>query len=397
MRITSIICSIVLLTLSEYIYAQNPIVQNLLNDVRLDSLTNFVKQLSGKKSVVINGVTDTIKSRQYQQPGNEKAFQFMKAEFTRFGYQVDSFQFNPSGKNLLATKTGYKYPNKRFMLGAHYDNWPLTTVAPGADDNASGTSTVLEAGRVFANYSFPYTIVFVLWDEEEPGLLGSIAYVPTIGSNSETLMGYVNVDMLGWDGNNDSVADINVRPVANSYTLRDKSVYCNTAYNIQLNLHVVDPGNGSTDHAPFWNNGYSAIGIDEEYDNDFNPFWHTPADSLAQFNLSFYQKCSKLAYATIAEFALDTVNTVGIKENNLANGFQIYPNPFSERLIIRSEKQNELIERVVIFDCTGNVIFEKQIDNLSATVLVPATLHEGIYFLKVFTSDHSSVKKIIKQ
>ncbi|MBI3521060.1 MAG: M28 family peptidase [Bacteroidetes bacterium] len=387
----------ILLTMSEYAHAQNPIVQNLLNDVRLDSLTNFVKQLSGKKSVVINGVTDTIKSRQYQQPGNEKAFQFMKAEFIRFGYQVDSFQFNASGKNLLAIKTGYKYPNKRFMLGAHYDNWPLTSVAPGADDNASGTSTVLEAGRVFANYSFPYTIVFVLWDEEEPGLLGSIAYVPTIGSNSETLMGYVNVDMLGWDGNNDSVADINVRPVANSYTLRDKAVLCNTAYNLQLNLHVVDPGNGSTDHAPFWNNGHSAIGIDEEYDNDFNPFWHTPADSLAQFNVSFYQKCSKLAYATIAEFALDTVNTVGIKESKLENGFQIYPNPFSEQIIIRSEKHNEPIESVALFDCTGNIIFEKRIDNLATTVFMPATLHEGIYFIKVFTSDHSFVKKIIRQ
>lgn len=397
MRIIRVICSIIVLTWGKCVYAQNPLIQSLLNDVRLDSLTNFVKQLSGKKTVVINCVTDTIKSRQYQQPGNEKAFQFMKQEFIRFGYQVDSFQFNPTGKNLLAIKTGYKYPNKRFMLGAHYDNWPLTTVAPGADDNASGTSTVLEAGRVFSNYSFPYTIVFVLWDEEEPGLLGSVAYVPTIGSNSETLMGYVNVDMLGWDGNNDSVADVNVRPVANSYTLRDKAVFCNTAYNIQLNLHIVDPGNGSTDHAPFWNNGHSAIGIDEEYDNDFNPFWHTPADSLAQFNLNFYQKCSKLAYATIAEFALDTINTVGIKENNLANGFQIYPNPFNEQIIIRSEKQNEPIESVTLFDCTGRILIEKKINNPIATVSIPEAVSEGIYFIKVFTSDYSFVKKIIRQ
>lgn len=399
MRNSKIILAITFLLLTKltFVRAQNPTVVSLLNDVRLDSLINFVKQLSGEKTVIINGVTDTIKSRQYQQPGNEKAFQFMKAEFIRFGYQVDSFSFNSAGKNLFAIKTGYKYPDRWFMLGAHYDNWPLTTVAPGADDNASGTSTVLEAGRVFANYNSPYTIVFALWDEEEAGLLGSTAYVPTIGSNSEILMGYVNVDMLGWDGNNDSVVDINVRPVANSYTLRDKAQFCNTAYNIQLNLHVVDPGNGSTDHAPFWNNGHSAIGIDEEYHDDFNPFWHTPADSLGQFNLSFYQKCSKLAYATIAEFALDTVNTVGIKENMLASQFQLYPNPFAEQITIRPEKQNALIEKVALFDCTGRMIFEKQIGNYSTTVFIDKPLNEGVYFLKVFTSENSFVKKIIKQ
>ena len=147
--------------------AQNPMIQSLLNDVRLDSLTNFVQQLTGEKAVIINGVVDTLKSRHYLAPGNEKAFQFMKSEFIRFGYQIDSMQFTSTGKNLFAIKTGYKYPNRKFILGAHYDNLPTDLIAPGADDNASGSATVLEAGRVFANYNFPYTVVFALWDEEE--------------------------------------------------------------------------------------------------------------------------------------------------------------------------------------------------------------------------------------
>lgn len=397
MKIISVIFTIILFASSNSITAQNLVVQNLLNDVRIDSLTNFVKQLSGEKAVLINGVTDTIKSRHYQQPGNEKAFQFMKQEFIRYGYQVDSFPFNANGKNLFAIKTGYKYPNKWFMLGAHYDNQPTTIIAPGADDNASGSSTVLEAGRIFSNYNFPYTIVFALWDEEEPGLLGSTAYVPTIGSNGETLMGYVNVDMLGWDSNNDSVADINVRQVANSVTLLNKAQFCNTAYNIQLGLHIVNPGNGSTDHAPFWYNNHSAIGIDEEYDNDFNSYWHTPADSLGHFNLSFYQKCSKLAYATIAEFALDTINTVGIKENGSALSFQVYPNPFTEKLIIRSEKSNEIINKIALFDCMGQIIYEEQIHKSYAELIFQENLQQGIYFLKVTTSENSFIKKITKQ
>jgi len=376
-------------------FAQNLIVQNLLNDVRLDSLTNFVKQLTGEKSVVINGVTDTIKSRHYLNTGNEKAFQFMKQEFERFGYQIDSLQFNSLGKNLFAIKTGYKYPNRRYMLGAHYDNLPTTNIAPGADDNASGSATVLEAGRVFANYNFPYTIVFALWDEEEPGLIGSNAYVPTIGSNNDTLLGYVNVDMLGWDGNNDSIADINVRPVANSISLSNRAQWCNTVYNIQLGLHIVNPGNGATDHAPFWNNNYTAIGIDEEYDNDFNPFWHTPADSLGQFNLSFYKKCSKLAYATIADCAIDTLNVVGINEIIVDSETQVYPNPFNSIINIKTYESNIIVNKIEVTDCVGNIVLARETDDNSINIEL-SDLRSGIYFLSIFSSGLTITKKIVK-
>lgn len=391
---------VLIFTMQLFVYytkAQNTIVQALLNDVRLDSLTNFVKQLSGEKSVVINGITDTIKSRHYLDSGNEKAFQFMKQEFIRFGYQVDSLQFNAIGKNLFAIKTGNKYPSRRYMLGAHYDNLPTTTIAPGADDNASGTATVLEAGRVFSNYNFPYTVVFALWDEEEPGLIGSNAYVQTLGSSNDTLLGYVNVDMLGWDGNNDSIADINVRPVANSISLCNRTQWCNTAYNIQLGLHIVNPGNGATDHAPFWGNNYTAIGIDEEYDNDFNPFWHTQADSLGQFNLSFYKKCSMLAYATIADCATDTTNVVGIKEIENDSEIQVYPNPFTNHIAILSDRQNIIIQQVELFSYSGQLVYNKQVNTSATVIIVNDELEKGTYFLKIYTSENSFIKKIIKQ
>lgn len=394
---------VLIFTMQLFVYnirAQNTLVQALLNDVRLDSLTNFVKLLSGEKSVVINGVKDTIKSRHYLSSGNEKAFQFMKQEFIRFGYQVDSLQFNAIGKNLFAIKMGYKYPNRRYMLGAHYDNLPTTTtIAPGADDNASGTATVLEAGRVFSNYNFPYTVVFALWDEEEPGLVGSSAYVPTIGSNNDTLLGYVNVDMLGWDGNNDSIADINVRPVANSIALSNRAQWCNTVYNIQLGLHIVNPGNGATDHAPFWNNNYTAIGIDEEYDNDFNPFWHTQADSLGQFNLSFYQKCSRLAYATIADCAIDTVNVVSVLENTIIDNIILYPNPTQGKVYVKNNVENTEPIFITLFDISGNLIYYVKITKLENDYLIDIeklNIENGMYLVEVKRGYNISKIKLIK-
>lgn len=396
MKRISFMYALLLLILGNKIVAQSAIVQSLLNDVRIDSLTNFVKQLSGEKPVIINGVTDTIKSRQYQQPGNEKAFQFMKQEFLRYGYIIDSMSFNTEGKNLFAIKPGYKYPNRRYMLGAHYDNWPTTIIAPGADDNASGTAAVMEAGRVFSNYNFPYSIVFALWDEEEPGLLGSQAYVPTIGSHNDTLLGYVNVDMLGWDSNNDSVADLNVRPVANSLSLSNRAQWCNNAYNIQLGLHIVNPGNGSTDHAPFWNNNHTAIGIDEEYDNDFNTYWHTPADSLGQFNLRFYKKCSLLAFATIADCAIDTLNVVGVKEITNDEKWDIYPNPFNTDIYIKSKAFNETIDDIIVTDCLSRKLLSKKVEGNIASVELSG-LPNGVYFLTIRSSRSILTKRIIKE
>lgn len=376
--------------------AQHALVQSLLNDVRLDSLTLFVRQLSGKAPVKIGGVMDTIKSRHILQPGNEKAFQFMKEQFIRYGYQVDSMQYSAAGKNLFAIKPGYKYPNRRYMLGAHYDNLPGQTVAQGADDNASGSATVLEGGRIFRNYNFPFTVVFALWDEEEQGLVGSAAYAPTIGSDGDTLIGYVNVDMLGWDGNNDSIADINVKNVANSVAFANRSKDCNTAYNIKLNIHILNPGEESSDQASFWNNNRTAISVGEEHHTNFYPYWHTAGDSLAHFNLSYYQKCSKLAYATIADCATDTLKLVGIKELGIKGNLTVHPNPFAESITISPEQAAGITQEISVSDCFGRIVY-KETTNSSLTSLALPWLAPGIYFIRLQTETSSYVARVIKQ
>lgn len=362
--------------------AQNPIVQNILNDVNMDSLIFFVKQFTGEKQVIINGVPDTIYSRQKTQPGNEKAFQFMKQKFAVYGLQIDSLQFSATGKNLLGNKIGTTHPNRKFILGAHYDNVG-STVAPGADDNASGSAAVIEASRVFSKYTFPFTIIFALWDEEEQGLIGSNAYASLAATNNDTILGYINMDMLGWDGNNDSLADLHVRPVANSLQLADKAIEANSIYNIGLDLHIVNPGTGSTDHAAFWNNGFTAIGIDEEYDGDFNPFWHSTADSLGQFNLPFYEKCARLAYATLAECALDSSIVLGILNNLEEQKLFIYPNPASDKLIfeIPSAYQKSLVMQIT--GVSGQIYHQESLSNIKTHAVMLQQFQSGFYFITI--------------
>jgi len=367
---------------------QNPIVQKILNEVNMDSLTFFVKQLTGEEKVIINGIPDTIFSRHKNQPGNEKAFQFVKQKFLGYGLQIDSFQFSASGKNLLGIKIGSIYPTRKFILGAHYDNVG-STIAPGADDNASGSAAVLEAARVFSESTFPFTIVFALWDEEEQGLIGSNAYSSFAVSNNETILGYINMDMLGWDGNNDSVADLHVRPVANSLQLADKAIESNSVYAIGLNLHIVNPGTGATDHAAFWDNGYTAIGINEEYDGDFNPFWHSSADSLGQFNLPFYEKCAKLAYATLADCALDSIISSGISDVWEQPPFIIYPNPASAKLNIEIGSVYHNNSIIQLTDVLGKIHYQELLLNKNSLEINLQNLQSGFYIIKFNNGQNS--------
>ena len=354
-------------------------------------MTFFVQQLTGEEQVVIAGLPDTIHSRQAYQPGNEKAFQFVREKFLGYGLQVDSLQFNATGKNLLGIKTGTQFPDQKFILGAHYDNVG-DSIAPGADDNASGSAAVMEAARVFSGYNFPFTIIFALWDEEELGLLGSNAYASMAASNDETILGYINMDMLGWDGNNDSIEDLHVRPVANSLQLADKAIEADSVYAIGLGLHIVNPGTGATDHAAFWNNGFTAIGIDEEYDGDFNPFWHTPADSLGQFNLSFYEKCAKLVYATLGECALDSVNVLGVEDVSALEQINIYPNPTANTIFINYPGR---INEIRLYNGLGTLVNKfKKADNRLVQLDI-GYYTDGVYLLQIDSDSGTINKKVI--
>ena len=66
-------------------------------------------------------------------------------------------------------KTGTKYPYRKYIIGAHYDDiiWPLpglNDTIHGADDNASGVCAVLEAARLLANMNLDYTVIFVAFE-----------------------------------------------------------------------------------------------------------------------------------------------------------------------------------------------------------------------------------------
>jgi len=379
-----------------FLFAQNPLVQDIVNSINIDSLVSWVNKISGQVPVVVNGQQQIIATRQHQTFGNEIAFQYLKSELVRYGYEIDSLEFNINGKNLYGIKYGTKFPNHWWMLGAHYDNLPLTEIAPGADDNASGCATVLEAARLFSKIDFPYTIVFALWDEEEPGLFGSSKHIERIGTNNETLLGYINLDMIAWDSNNDYITDIHTRPIKLSQIMTEKAVFCNETYDIKLNLNIVNPGNYNSDQKPFWESNQAAIAINEHYLYDLNPHMHTQNDKIEHFNMNYFLRNSKLSIATIAELALDTKSNFTTNNINIIYAF---PNPFKTHITLQTPSKDS-ITYIEVVNCMGETIYQQEMgaveNSENTTDLNLIFLQSGVYFLRIYTDKNTYTERIIK-
>ena len=295
---------VIFLAIQSASFSQVPVIQEIINKANIDSLKYFVRELSGDVQTIIGGSPYTILARSSYQPvANDKAADYIKQKLNSYGLATfDQTGWSSTGRNVYGVQLGSVYPNKKYIICAHYDDRPTGTIAPGADDNASGTAAVIEAARIFTQYNSKYTIIYALWDEEEDWLLGSEYYAHQAYNNGDSIMGVINLDMISWDSNSDNKAEIHTRPIANSIALKDMMLQINTLYSIGLTLSTINPGATYSDHASFWNWNYGAILL-IELDGDFNPYYHSVDDKVQYFNLPYFLKMSKVSFGTVASLA----------------------------------------------------------------------------------------------
>ncbi|MEA3477113.1 MAG: M20/M25/M40 family metallo-hydrolase, partial [Bacteroidota bacterium] len=286
------------LTLAQIGYS--PVVDSLVNLITIETLTTWEEQLTGEVEVTISGQPETIVSRHSNNPSNALAAQFILEQFQGFGLNAEFQNFGSQGENVIATKTGTKYPDKEYIICCHYDDMPSGPVAPGADDNGSGTVGVLEAARLLADMDLDYTVKFIAFDEEEQGLIGSYHYANLASSNGDDILGVLNMDMIAWDSDDDYHMSISVNdpsmPFANLF-ISGMGIYAPL-----LSHNFISTT--ASDHSPFWANGYQAILVIEDW-NDFHAFYHTVNDNLQNLNMPFFLEMAKASVGTIASLAMD--------------------------------------------------------------------------------------------
>lgn len=106
--------------------------------------------------------------------------------------------------NVVATLPGMQpgSAGRIYLVCAHYDSRPLAIMntdesAPGANDNGSGTSAVMELARVMAHYPFDATIKFILFAAEEQELDGSAHWARLARQQEWNIAGVLNNDIVG--------------------------------------------------------------------------------------------------------------------------------------------------------------------------------------------------------
>ncbi len=163
---------------------------------------------------------DWLEGRESGEKGQFIAGLYLKSQLQALGYepifqdsvhQKSFFQHFTFGKinprksfNVAGILKGTELAHEYIVLSAHYDHLGLgkNGVYNGADDNASGTSTLLEIARIFAKlkkegYPPKRSIIFLFFSAEEKGLLGSEFFTDNPPVNLQNIITNLNVDMVG--------------------------------------------------------------------------------------------------------------------------------------------------------------------------------------------------------
>ncbi len=192
------------------------------------------------------------------------------------------------------------------VIGAHYDHVGIgghLSMTPGkvgqihngADDNASGTSALMEMARVAAASSarFPRSLVFVAFAGEERGLLGSAHYATTPTLPIADTIAMLNLDMVGRAKGRVDVSGIDLSP-----SLEDD---LKAAARVVTGLEIKreGPGAGRSDDSSFIDRRIPAI----NFFTGFHADYHRPSDDWELVDVPGTSQVARLALELAAHLA----------------------------------------------------------------------------------------------
>jgi Zn-dependent M28 family amino/carboxypeptidase len=160
------------------------------------------------------GTRHTLSDTTSETRGIGAARRWLKAELEKAGiettfeeFQAPKMQRMPEGGavvNVVGVLKGSQpwAEARRYYVVGHYDSFnaerlDFTNDAPGANDDASGTTVVLECARALAKARPESTIVFLCTAGEEQGLVGAKFHAETARARGDLILGVLNNDIVG--------------------------------------------------------------------------------------------------------------------------------------------------------------------------------------------------------
>ena len=273
---------------------ENPDITYLLGMVNMDSLRATVQYMQDFGGRIYN---------------SQAAFQtseWIKSKFEAMGLEVELQAVTYGGQqcapNVIAIQRGTNEAETFVVCGSHLDSYSFSGACPGADDNATGTASVLETARILSQYQFDKSIIYCTFTCEEMGLVGSAAYASRCASQGMDIAGYFNNDMNGY-----LYGDaIHIHQIYPSVAEPIGAYYRNVGavYFPDMVIEHKNFSSGDSDHTSFNNNGYIGLYPFEDV-NHYSPHIHTPGDTIGPSVNSFAmsQRYCQMNLACVAELA----------------------------------------------------------------------------------------------
>jgi Zn-dependent M28 family amino/carboxypeptidase len=261
--------------------------------------TTLINHLEYLSSAVMQG-------RETATPGNQLAREYIvnifdSLKIDRAGdSRLQSFPFganNQQGANIIGVIKGYQYENNYIAITAHYDHLGTRNgdIYYGADDNASGTAALLAMLQYFKQHPPKHSLLFVAFDAEEKGLIGSKYFISHCPLPLSAIMVNVNMDMISRNDSNEIYATgIYHYPFLKKYV---DSIRPFARVAIRFGHDGEKTGihdwTSQSDHFPFHQNHipYLYFGVED------HPDYHRPGDTFDKVNKSFYYQVGTMITA----------------------------------------------------------------------------------------------------
>jgi Peptidase family M28 len=173
------------------------------------------------------GTRHTLSSQTDPKRGIGAALNWAESEFTRYSeacgncltvartgetFSGDRLPAPTKITDVFAIQRGTERPNDVVIIQGHIDSrvsdpMNATSDAPGANDDGSGTSAVIEAARVLSKHKFPGTIVYATLMGEEQGLYGGKTLANYAKAQGWNVVAVLNNDIIGNSCSSDGVCD----------------------------------------------------------------------------------------------------------------------------------------------------------------------------------------------
>ncbi|MCK5106266.1 MAG: M20/M25/M40 family metallo-hydrolase, partial [Elusimicrobiales bacterium] len=242
-----------------------------------------------------------LKGRGPNSPQKEKAAAFIAKEFKKLSLAplnnssyAQKWTNNINGrpvnfKNILGKIEGYdkKLKNDFVIIGAHYDHLKTENgkVYPGADDNASGIALMLELAKYYSEHKTARTLIFIAFDGEEDGRIGSKYFLKTLQKNElKEINAMINIDTVG-RLNNKKLLILNA--ASSPYW---KHIFRGAGFTTGTGIEIISKELDSSDQISFSEKGVPAVQIFSGAHKDF----HKPSDTFEKIDFQGIVKTAEL-------------------------------------------------------------------------------------------------------